>query len=271
MVCRILKVSRSGYYKHKKSMERVKKIHGEIDVINCFHKHKGSYGRIRIRRALLRKGVRISEHKISKILSKNGLVSKYGRPRKRNKPRKTKAEYTSENLIKEKFKIKEANKLCCADITELRANRGIKVYVSGVIDVGTRKIVGWSIEQHSRQEIVHEAIKMAYGRCKPAKGLIFHCDRGSQYTSNRTKELLDEFNMISSMSRPGSPTDNQAIETFWKTMKTEIEDISQMKFNDAKKTIIKYIECFYNSERLHTSLEYKTPNEVWNMQMVNGN
>jgi putative transposase len=77
--------------------------------------------------------------------------------------------------------------------------------------------------------------------------------------------------MLSSMSRPGSPTDNQAIETFWKSMKIEMDDISQMKFNDAKKTIIKYIECFYNSQRLHTSLEYKTPNEVWNNQINNKN
>ena len=271
MVCRILKVSRSGYYKHKKAMKKVKKISGEIDVINCFHKHNGAYGRIRIRKALLRKGVRISEQKISKILSKNGLVSKYARPRKRNKPRKTKAEYTSENLIKEKFKIKEVNKLWCADITELRACNGRKVYVSGIIDVATRKIVGWSIAQHSRQEIVHEAINMAYGRYKPSEGLIFHCDRGSQYTSNRTKEILDKLKMVSSMSRPGSPTDNQPIETFWKTMKTEMDDISHKKFNDAKKTIIKYIECFYNSQRLHTSLDYKTPNEVWNNHVNNKN
>lgn len=271
MVCRILKVSRSGLYKHKKAMKKVKKITHEIDVINCFHKHNGAYGRIRIRKALLIKGIRVSEYKVNKILNANGLISKYGRPRKRKNKRKTKAEYTSENLVKEKFEIKEINKLWCADITELRAYRGLKVYVSGIIDVGARKIVGWSIATHSRQEIVHEAIKMAYGRCKPEKGLIFHCDRGSQYTSNRTKEILDEFKMVSSMSRPGSPTDNQAIETFWKTMKTEMDDISQMKFDEAKKTIIKYIECFYNSERLHTSLEYRTPNEVWNEQIINKN
>jgi putative transposase len=259
-------VSRSGYYKHKKAMKKVKESTHQTDVINCFHKNKGAYGRIRIRKYLLKKGIQVSEYKISRILSENGLVSKYGRPRKRKHPLKTKSEYASENLVKEKFKINKKNTLWCADITELKGYRGQKIYVSGIIDVGVRRIVGWSIATHSRQEIVHEAIKMAYGRCRPEKGLIFHCDRGCQYTSNETKKIIDEFNMISSMSRPGSPTDNQPIESFWKTMKIEMDDISHMKFEEAKRTIIKYIECFYNSERLHTSLAYKTPNEVWNEQ-----
>ena len=86
-------------------------------------------------------------------------------------------------------------------------------------------------------------------------------------SQEQLREILDKFKMVSSMSRPGSPTDNQPIETFWKTMKTEMDDISHKKFNDAKKIIIKYIECFYNSQRLHTSLDYKTPNEVWNNQI----
>lgn len=271
MVCRILKVSRSGFYKHKKAMKKVKEITHQADVINCFHKNKGAYGRIRIRKSLLRIGIRVSEYKISRILRENNLVSKYGRPRKRKHPLKTKAEYTSENLIKKKFDVNTKNTLWCADITELRAHGGQKIYVSGIIDVGTRRVVGWNIAKHSRQEIVLEAIKMAYGRCKPNGGLIFHCDRGCQYTSNETKKTLDEFDMISSMSRPGSPTDNQPIESFWKTMKVEMDDITHMKFDEAKRTIIKYIECFYNSERLHTSLGYRTPNEVWNELFYNLN
>lgn len=259
-------MSRSGFYNHKQSMKRAKETTHQADIINCFIKHKMVYGRIRIRKCLLRNGIRVSEYKISRILRENGLISKYGRPKKRKRPRPTKADYTSENLVKEKFAINTRNTLWCADITEIKAYRGQKIYVSGIIDVGARKLVGWSIASHSRQEIVHNAIKMAYGRCKPDAGLIFHCDRGCQYTSNETKKLLNNFKMISSMSRPGSPTDNQPIESFWKTMKVELDDISNMKFDEAKKTIIKYIECFYNSERLHTSLDYKTPNEAWNSQ-----
>jgi putative transposase len=247
-------------------MRKVKELSHYKDVINCFNKHKGAYGRIRIKKSLQRKNINVSECKISRILKENGLVSKYGRPQKRKHPRPTKAQYLSENLVKKKFEIDKKNTLWCADISEFKYSNGKKIFVSGVIDVGVRKLVGWSIATHSRQEIVHDAIEMAYNRCRPKEGLIFHCDRGCQYTSNDTKVLLDEFKMISSMSRPGSPTDNQPIETFWKTMKTEMDDISKMKFKEAKRTIVEYIELFYNNERIHTSLEYRTPNEVWDSQ-----
>lgn len=245
---------------------RVKDNRHEEAVIHCFEKSDRTYGRIRIKKALQREGICISEHKISRILKAHNLVSKYGRPRKRNKPKKTKSEYTSENLVKKKFEVQEINKLWCADITEIRIHHGAKIYVSGIIDVGCRKVVGWSIAKHSRQEIVQDAIRMAHGRCKPKPGLIYHCDRGCQYTAHDTKKLLDELEMVSSMSRPGSPTDNQPIETFWKTMKKEMPDVSKMKFEDAKRTIIKFIECHYNNDRLHSSLNYKTPNEVWKEQ-----
>lgn len=266
-MCQVLNVSRSGLRKHKKSLATVKKLDHVDDIINCFHKNKAKYGRVRIKRDLARQGIIVSEVKISRILSSNGLVSKYGRPRKRKAPKKTKSEYTSENLVKKKFEVKEINKLWCADISELKYKTG-RLYISGIIDVGARRLVGWSIERHARQEIVHESIEMAVGRCQPEKDLIYHCDRGCQYTSNATKGLLDRYGFKSSMSRPGSPTDNQPIETFWKTLKTEMDDISKMNYKDAKKTIIKYIELEYNSDRLHSSLNYKTPNEVWQEQLI---
>lgn len=260
-------MSRSGLNKHKKIFSTENKIEHEADIIHCFQKHNRKYGRIRIKKALERKKIIVSQSKISKVLKKNNLISKYGRPRKRSKPKKTKAEYISENLVKNKFEITEINKLWCADISELKYKNG-RLYISGIIDVGSRKLVGWDIQTHSRKDIVQDAIKMAFGRCQPKEGLIYHCDRGCQYTANSTKALLDELKIKSSMSRPGSPTDNQPIETFWKILKTEMDDISKMSFKDAKRTIIKYIELEYNSDRLHSSLNYKTPNEVWSEQVA---
>lgn len=260
-------MSRSGLRKHKKNIDRVKNIKHEDDIIHCFKKHKGNYGRVRIKKALASDGKIVSEAKISKILKKHNLISKYGRPRKRSKPKKTKAEYTSENLVKKKFEVKEINKLWCADISELKYKNG-KVYISGIIDVASRKLVGWDIATHSRQEIVQNAINMAVGRCNPEKGLIYHCDRGCQYTAHQTKDLLDDYEIKSSMSRPGSPTDNQPIESFWKTLKIEMDDISKMSFKKSKSTIIKFIELEYNSDRLHSGIDYKTPNEVWAEQMM---
>ncbi|WMJ79599.1 IS3 family transposase [Clostridium sp. MB40-C1] len=257
----ILKVSRSGLFKHKCKNKTVKELEIEQEVINCFKKHGGNYGRIHIRKALLRNDIKVTEPRITAILKKNGLYDKYGRKRK-NHLKKTPAEYLSENLVKDKFVITEPNTLWCADITEIKIYKS-KLYVSGIIDVASRKIVGWSIRPHMRQEIVHEAINMAYYRFNPKEDLIFHSDRGCQYTSNSTKNLLIKYKMKSSMSRPGSPNDNQPIETFWKTLKQEIKDISKLRFKEAKRAIIKYIELYYNSDRIHSSLGYKTPNEFW--------
>jgi len=194
-------------------------------------------------------------------LKANGLEAKAGRKRK-HRNIKTKAEFESRNLVIAKFEIKKANKLWCADITEMEIYRR-KIYISGIIDVGSRRLVGWSIATHQRQEIVQNAIEMAYYRCKPKAGIVFHSDRGCQYTANKTKAMLDKYKMQSSMSRPGKPCDNQPIETLWKTLKQELVDISKMKFGEAKLEVVKYIEMYYNSERLHSSLGYRTPNEVW--------
>ena len=234
-------------------------------VINCFHKHNGNYGRIRIRKELMKSGVRISEWKVARILKKHGLVTKVGRDRKKRRPKKMKPDYVSENLVKDKFVIKEKNKLWCADISEIR-HAGGKLYASAIIDVGTRKIVGWKIDRAQRQCIVQDAIEMAYRRYRPEPGLIFHCDRGCQYTANDTKKQLDKYKITSSMSRPGTPYDNQPIESFWKTLKQEIRSLQELSFKQAKLAIVEYMEGYYDNERLHSSLGYITPNEAWDAQ-----
>lgn len=232
-------------------------------MINVFKTHKGNYGRKRIKHALAKKEIVISENKISCIMRKNGLVSKLGRKSKAKKNKSTAAEYLKENLVLKNLLGHAPNELLCADIHEIQY-KGSKLYVSGVMDAGTRAIIGWDIQKHQRQEIVHDAIKMAIGRHSETKNkAIFHCDRGCQYTANKTKELLESAKIRISMSRPGTPNDNQLIESFWKTMDTEMDSVAQMNFRDAKKTIIKYIEMYYNSERIHSGINYLTPNEAY--------
>ena len=261
-VCRIIGVSTSGYYKERKQSESEKTAE-ENAVIHCFEKNKANYGRIRIRKALQREGINVSENRISKILKRNGLEAKSGRKSKKRKTRKpTEEQYIAENLVYNKFEITGINELWCADICELRCKSG-KVYVSGIIDVGTRRIVGWHIARHERQEIVQKALLMAIGRNpeRPA-GAIYHGDRGSQYTAKRTKEILERNNMKISMSRPGTPHDNQPIESFWKTFELEMPDIRHLEFGRAKREIVSYIEMYYNSDRLHSGIGYRIPNEV---------
>jgi transposase InsO family protein len=260
-------VSRSEYYHIAKEPDNEEK-ELEKAVINCFKKHRGNYGRIRIRKELLRQCVNISEYRIARILKKNGLVAKSGRTVKPRPPKPTEQQYIEENLIKNKFGIREANYLWCSDITELKCYR-TKLYLCGIIDVATRRIVGWSIAKNQTQKLVQDALKMAIGRNpKRPKGAVYHSDRGCQYTAKKTKQLVEENGFRKSMSRPGTPSDNQPIESFWKTLEWEMADISHLTFEEASRTIVEYIELYYNSERLHSGIGYYIPNHFFTLLSV---
>jgi len=263
----MLGVRRSGFYKERKRTEDEAK-EDEQAVIQCFERNHGRYGRIRIRKELLQKGRDVSEYRISRILRKNGLEAKSGRTGRKRKQPKSREQYLEENLIRDKFSVTQPNYLWCSDITELKYQRG-KLYVCGIIDVATRRIVGWSIAKTQTQKLVQDSIQMALGRnpSRP-KGAIFHSDRGSQYTARRIKELIERNGLRKSMSRPGTPSDNQPIESFWRTLECELPDIRRMPFKDAVRTIVNYIELYYNSERLHSAICYLTPNQVFTLLAV---
>ena len=266
-MCRLLGVSRSEYYYEKVQQEN-EEITEEQAVIQCFEKHKGNYGRIRIRKELLRNGIDVSEYRIARILKKHGKTAKSGRTKVRKTPKLTEEQYLEENLIKDKFEVKEANYLWCSDITELKY-KGNKLYVCGIIDVATRRIVGWSIGKTQTQRIVQDAFEMAIGRNpnRPA-GAIYHSDRGCQYTAKKTKQMVERYGFRKSMSRPGTPSDNQPIESFWKTLESEMEDIRRLTYTEASIKIVEYIELYYNSERLHSGIRYLIPNEFFTLLSV---
>ena len=256
-------MSRSAFYYERRSTESERKIEEKL-VINCFKRNKGNYGRIRIRKSLKNDNVSISEYRIGKILSKNNLVAKNGRKSKRiRKQKPTEEEYIEENLIKDKFSVEKANYLWCSDNCELKCRSG-KFYICGIIDVATRRIVGWSIARIQTQELVQNAFKMALGRNRQIpKGAIYHSDRGCQFTAKKTKELIEKSGFRKSMSRPGTPHDNQPIESFWKTLKNEIESLKELNYREACLKIVEYIELYYNSERLHSGIGYSVPNEYY--------
>ena len=259
-------VSKSGYYSHRKQNEN-EKTEEETEVINCFKKNNGNYGRIRIHKALLPK-MNISEYRIAKILKKYDLTAKSGRKGHVRKPKPTEEQYYEENLIKDKFLVTEPNYLWCSDITELNCLKS-KLYVCGIIDVATRRLVGWQIAKNQTQTIVQEALKMAVGR-NPSRpqNAVYHSDRGCQYTAKKTKELVEKYGFRKSMSRPGTPSDNQAIESFWKTLEWEMPDIRHLPFEEATRKIVDYIELYYNSERLHSGINYLSPNQFFTLLAV---
>ena len=207
-VCKVLGVSKSSYYKQGKRTEKEEKEEEEA-VIQSFQKNHGRYGRIRIRKELQRKGIEVSEYRISNILQRNGLKAKSGRRGTRRKEKKEVSQYLEENLIREKFTVNQPNYLWCSDITELKCH-GTKIYLCGIIDVATRRIVGWSIAKNQTQKLVQDAFRMAVGRNpERPKDAIYHSDRGCQYTAKKTKELVESHGFRKSMSRPGKPNDNQ--------------------------------------------------------------
>ena len=267
-VCKLLGVSRSEYYREPvKTDNEGNEI--EEAVINCFKKHKRNYGRVRIRRELLtEKGLAVSEYRIAGILKKNGLVAKSGRTGKPKRPKPTEQQYIEENLIKDKFSITEPNYLWCSDITELKCRSG-KIYVCGIIDVATRRVVGWSIERNQTQRMVQECFKMAIGRNPDIpEGAVYHSDRGCQYTAKKTKELIEKYRFRKSMSKPGTPSDNQPIESFWKTLELEMDDIKNLDFEEASRVIVDYIEMYYNSSRIHSGINYCIPNQFFTLLSV---
>ena len=263
----MIKVSRSGYYRVA-APKKIEESEAENAVITCFKRNNGNYGRIRIRKSLLMDGIDISEFRIARILKKSGLYAKSGRSSKPKPPQPTEKQYIEENLIRDKFAVREVNFLWCSDITELVCKGG-KLYLCGIIDVATRRLVGWSIAKQQRQEIVQDSLIMAAGR-NPARpnGAVFHSDRGCQYTAKKTKELVERYGFRKSMSRPGTPSDNQPIESFWHTLEVEIPDIRHLNFEEAKLVIVEYIELYYNSERLHSGINYRSPNQLLALSCV---
>ena len=260
-------MSRSGYYYETVLQER-EEIAEENAVIHCFQKHKGNYGRIRIRKDLQREGIGVSEYRIARILKRHGLTAKSGRARTRRRPKPTEEQYLEENLIKNKLEVTQPNYLWCSDITELKCS-GNKVYVCGIIDAATRRIVGWSIGKNQTQSLVQDALKMAVGwNPRRPRGAVYHSDRGSQYTARKTKELVEQYGFRKSMSKPGAPSDNQPIESFWRTLECEMTDIRHLTFAEASWQIVEYIELYYNSGRLHSGIHYRIPNEFFTLLSV---
>ncbi len=260
-------VSRSEYYRPLKQTDSEEKELEEA-IIHCFEINNGNYGRIRIRRALLLKNIAVSENKIARILKKHGLEAKSGRKGRKKAPKPTEEQYIEENLIKDKFEVIIPNCLWCTDITELRC-KGCKVYICGIIDVATRRIVGWSISKTQTQKLVQDALEMAVGR-NPNRpdGAVYHSDRGCQYTAKKTKAMVERYGFRKSMSRPGTPSDNQPIESFWKTLECEMPDIRHLTFEEASRAIVEYIELYYNSSRLHSGINYCIPNDFFTLLPV---
>lgn len=259
LMCKVFKVNRSAYYHWKvqdKSEYQDEKLNELIESI--FKSSRRRYGTRRIKKVLeVKYGVIVSRRKIAEIMER--LKLKVG---KKFKVTTTDSKHNYEvapNILNREFKVSEIDKVYVGDITYVKTDEGW-LYLSTVIDLYSRKVVGWSMDDNMRVGLVNNALQMAISRRGISKGLIWHTDRGSQYASDEHKKLLKKYKITQSMSRKGNCWDNAVAESFFHTLKTEL--VYNVKFEtkaQANQMIFEYIEIFYNHTFLH-NLNFKFHN-----------
>lgn len=267
-MCQFMKVSRSGYYEWltKPGCNRDKQdkeLTGIIKVI--FEEGRGNYGARSIKKGLLRQGTIVSRKRITRLMNEAGLVCKT-KPKFKATTDSNHNKQVAPNLLDRKFRVSASN--CCwvGDITYIPTEEGW-LYLATVIDLFSRKVIGWSMNNNMRADLVNNALLMAIWQRKPPKGLIWHTDRGSQYCSDSHSKLAKQHGITQSMSRKGNCWDNAVAESFFGTIKTEL--IYQRKFRtreEAKDAIFEYIEVFYNRIRMHSTNDYLSPVKYEEMQ-----
>ena len=261
--CQTLQVSHSGFYAYLKRCPSPRQIENEAlkEVIKTiFYEHKERYGSVRITQELYRRGIRVNPKRVGRLLHQLGLYAKGSRYKYKYYNRR-RSPLTRPNLVNQCFQASSKNKLWLGDLTYIPTKEGT-LYLSVFLDIYSRKIVGWAMGRHMRDQLVTDAFKQAYQRECPKEGLIVHTDQGSQYTGSRFQELLRQKKCQSSMSRKGNPYDNALMQSFYKTLKRElINDAHFTTIEQAQLEIFKYIETYYNPKRLHSALGYQSPLE----------
>jgi len=256
-----MKVTRSRYYHWLTSpkTEREKENEKLTETLKVlFEKGRASYGTRRLKNRFAEQGITVSRRRIGRLMVQAGLWCKTKKKfkvttdSKHNKP-------IAPNLLARQFTVPQADRYYVGDITYIYTHEGW-LYLAVVIDLFSRKIVGWSMDSRMKAQLVNDALLMAIWKRKPNKGLVWHSDRGSQYASDSHRAIIKEHNMTQSMSRKGNCWDNAVSESFFHTLKTELVHQYQFKTrNDAKQAIFEYIEVFYNRERIHSANDYLSP------------
>ncbi len=272
VVCWVLSVTQSGFHAWRKRppSRRARERDGLSTVIRrVFEAHRGRYGAPRIYRVMCeRDGYTGSLNRIQTLMRALKLRAKAGRKYKATTD-STHALPVAPNLLGQDFSCdagaqstshaKAPDQVWLSDITYLWTREGW-LYVCAVLDLFTRRIVGWAIAGHMTRELVLDALRMAYARRKPGAGLIFHSDRGSQYASAEVRKWLIQKAMSQSMSGTGNCYDNAPMESFWHSLK--VEETHGQDFAtraQAQHCVFDYIEGWYNTTRMHSSLGYKSP------------
>ncbi len=260
-MCRVLKVSRSGFYAWRcrvKSMRQVKNERLLADIREAHKRSRNVYGSPRITEELKENGIQCSRNRVARLMRINGIAAKAKRRFKTTTDSRHNLP-VAKNLLNRQFRVDGPDKVWVSDITYIWTTKGW-LYLAIVMDLFSRKIVGWAMSDRITQDIVISAFLQAMWRRKPKAGLMFHSDRGSQYAASDFRRLLSQHGVIQSMSGKGNCYDNAVAESFFHTLKTEL--IYHEKYltrEHARKSVFEYVELFYNRVRRHSTLGYCSP------------
>ena len=255
-----LRVSRSGYYRwlgreQSAGAERNRELLKEIRRV--YDEHKGRYGSPRITQQLRKEGMACGENRVARLMRENGLAA---RAKKAFRPRTTTpGQEAAPNLIKQ-IKASGPDQVWISDITYVATLEGW-LYLAVILDLFSRRVVGWKLGQTLESELVVTALRNALVLRQPEEGLYFHSDRGSQYSSQAVRKPLSVIGATQSMSGAANCFDNAMMEAFFSTLKTECFPEKQVFSSraQARREIFEYIELYYNNQRLHSALGYQTP------------
>jgi putative transposase len=267
-LCRAVGASVSGFYAWLRAIPAVRtRAEAEAELRG----HTGRifaaarcrvYGSPRVHAELRREGRRHSRRRVARLMREMGLAARRGR---RRAPRTTDSRHdlpVAPNLLDRNFAAERPDAVRLADISYLATDEGW-LYLAAIEDLATRQIVGWSMADHLRAGLCVDALVMALQRCRPPAGLIHHSDRGVQYAAEPYRQVLERHGVKQSMSRRGNCLDNAPMESFFASLKKE--HVRHARFRtraEAKAAVFDYVEIFYNRQRLHSALGYRTPAEA---------
>ena len=266
-MCRILNINRSTFYKNINRKQTKREKQNKIlekTIYNICGKNKKKYAVIEIKNILSKKGYNISLKKVKKFMEKMKLylykrkTYKYSRKKYYNK------EFP--NILNRNFKTNNINEKCLGDITYIYIKTRGWCYLASVLELHTRKIIGYSIGKNMTTDLAIKSLERACRGKKSLNGLIFHSDLGSQYTSHKFKEYCDKMGIIQSYSKKGCPYDNAPMEAFHSILKKEEVYLKNYStFREVCMNLYKFIENWYNKKRIHSSINYMTPDELENL------
>jgi putative transposase len=261
LMCQGLEVSTSGYYAWRgRPASKREMANRELTakIKDAFEESGETYGSPRIYQVMRKRGLMCSQNRVARLMREAGLRAKQTR-QYRSTTKRNKADRAAPNRLNRDFSAVGPNRKWVADITYIATQEGW-LYLAAILDLFSRRIVGWAMSKRMTGDLTRRALDMAIRRCRPGRGLIHHSDQGSQYTDSAYQAVLAAHGIVASMNGVGTWYDNAPMESFFGTLKTELVHTRLYRTRDeASPDLFYYIEAWYNRRRLHSALGYESP------------